>query len=187
MDLPVLSQEGKKKIFLTRNCEAIQIPSGDKYRLLKGDHVVLMQTHGGFTIRTSSGNLVRISVSDADAIGLSAPVSDQTAADTGVFHIEQVMAALRTVYDPEIPVNIVELGLVYLCEAQPLKEGGHKVKVEMSMTAPGCGMGDVLRDDAKKAISAISGATEVDVQIVWDPPWDQSRMSEAARLQLGML
>ncbi|MEK7703223.1 MAG: putative Fe-S cluster assembly protein SufT [Nitrospirota bacterium] len=187
MDLPVIPQKGKKQLTLTRDCEALQIPSGEKYKLSQGEHVVLMQTHGGFTIRTECGYLVRIAGSDADAIGLSAPSVSEIPTESGPFHIDQVMAALQTVFDPEIPVNIVELGLVYLCEEHPLETGGHKVTIEMSMTAPGCGMGDVLKEDAKKAIMAISGVTEADVTIVWEPPWNQSRMSEAARLQLGML
>ena len=95
--------------------------------------------------------------------------------------------ASQTVFDPEIPVNVVDLGLIYVCEAHPLANGGHRVEIKMSMTAPGCGMGDVLKGDARTKVLALAGVTEVDIEIVWEPPWDDSRMSEAAQLQLGML
>jgi metal-sulfur cluster biosynthetic enzyme len=98
-----------------------------------------------------------------------------------------VINKLKTVFDPEIPVNVVDLGLIYTCEAQPLPAGGHRVEIKMSMTAPGCGMGDVLREDAVARVQEVPGVAEVDVELVWDPPWDPNRMSEAARLELGML
>ena len=100
---------------------------------------------------------------------------------------DQVIDALRTIYDPEIPVNVVDLGLIYTCDAHPLADGGHRVEIKMSMTAPGCGMGDVLKEDARAKVQVVPGVTDVDIEIVWDPPWDKGRMSEAARLQLGML
>jgi probable FeS assembly SUF system protein SufT len=94
---------------------------------------------------------------------------------------------LRTVYDPEIPVNIVDLGLVYKCESKPLPDGGYRVDVQMTMTAPGCGMGGVLKEDIRHKVLGLSGVKEADVEVVWEPPWDPSRMSEAARLQLGWM
>jgi probable FeS assembly SUF system protein SufT len=101
--------------------------------------------------------------------------------------LQQVIETLKTVFDPEIPVNVVDLGLIYVCEAHLLADGGHRVEIKMSMTAPGCGMGDVLKEDAFTKVQTVPGVTEVDVEIVWDPPWDTSRMSDAAQLQLGML
>lgn len=101
--------------------------------------------------------------------------------------MQRVIEQLKTVFDPEIPVNVVDLGLIYACEAHPIEGGGQRVEIKMSMTAPGCGMGDVLMEDARAGVQAVPGVAEVDVEIVWDPPWDQSRMPEAARLQLGML
>ena len=98
-----------------------------------------------------------------------------------------IVDVLKTVYDPEIPVNVVDLGLIYACDAQPLGDGGHRVEIKMSMTAPGCGMGDVLKDDAHARVQSVPGVNDVDIELIWDPPWDPSRMSEAARLQLGML
>ena len=100
---------------------------------------------------------------------------------------EDVMQALRDCYDPEIPVNLVDLGLIYACRALPLPEGGRRVEIEMSMTAPGCGMGDVLKEDVRRKVQAVPGVREVSVEVVWDPPWDPSRMSDAARLQLGWM
>ena len=130
----------------------------------------------------------RISTEDADALGLE-PAGDTEAdkgpAETGPFDIAQVIKQLKTVFDPEIPVNVVDLGLIYACDAQPLPEGGHRVEIKMSMTAPGCGMGDVLREDAIARVKAVPGVSDVDIELVWDPPWDMSRMSDAARLQLG--
>ena len=94
---------------------------------------------------------------------------------------------MRSVYDPEIPINVVDLGLIYQCQAQPLEGGGVRIEIKMSMTAPGCGMGDVLKKEARAKVQAIPGVSEVEIELVWEPPWDQSRMSEAARLQLGLL
>ena len=176
-------------ILLVRDCEATLIPSGRKMTLPKGDLVIVTQALGDtITLTTSSGYLVRIASEDADAIGLevaepetSAPVPD------GPFDMDQVMERLRTVFDPEIPVNVVDLGLVYGCEAEELPEGGKRVEIRMSMTAPGCGMGDVLAEEARAKVQGLPGVREVDIELVWDPPWDIERMSDAARLQLGML
>ena len=105
----------------------------------------------------------------------------------GPFDEQRVWEQLKTVFDPEIPVNLVELGLIYRCEAVPLAEGGHRVEIDMSMTAPGCGMGDVLKEGVRRKIQGLPGVQEVRVEVVWDPPWDPSRMSDAARLQLGWM
>jgi metal-sulfur cluster biosynthetic enzyme len=106
--------------------------------------------------------------------------------EAGSFSLEKVIEKLKTVFDPEIPVNVVDLGLIYACEAQPLADGGHRVEIKMSMTAPGCGMGDVLKEDAYRKVRGVAGVTDVDIEIVWEPAWDDSRMSEAAKLQLGL-
>ncbi len=179
---------GAKQIELKRNCEATLIPSGEKVQLSQGDRVVVTQALGGsFTVQTDVGYLARIAASDADALGLEVPQANDQPVDAGPFDVQRVIEKLKTVFDPEIPVNVVDLGLIYGCEAHPLADGGHRVEIKMSMTAPGCGMGDVLKEDARARVQAVPGVAEVDVEIVWDPPWDQSRMSEAARLQLGML
>ena len=179
-------------IDLTRDCQATLIPGGQKMTLAQGDSVVVTQALGGsFTVRTMNGQLARIDAYDADALGLDLGHEDGQAngkpEQAGPFELQRVIEALKTVFDPEIPVNVVDLGLIYVCEAHPLADGGHRVEIKMSMTAPGCGMGDVLKGDARAKVSALAGVTEVDIEIVWEPPWDASRMSEAAQLQLGML
>jgi len=178
-------------IELQRDCEATVIPGGDRITLRRGDQVRVTQALGGtFTVTTSGGYLARIGATDAGALGLegleSRPAIDQPPA-SGAFALDDVFDKLKTVFDPEIPVNVVDLGLIYTCEEQPLPAGGHRVEIKMSMTAPGCGMGDVLREDAIARVQEVPGVAEVDVELVWDPPWDPSRMSEAARLELGML
>jgi len=112
---------------------------------------------------------------------------DDPAPEDGLFDMGRVLEALGQVYDPEIPVSIVELGLVYRCDERPGPLDTRRIEIDMSMTAPGCGMGDILRGDAARAVLAVPGVDDVDVNLVWDPPWDISRMSEAARLQLGLL
>lgn len=179
---------GYESIELKRDCAATLIPSGEKVTLSCGDWVAVTQALGGsFTVRTEEGYLVRIATADGDALGLEYEAKEQTAAEAGRFDVEKVIEALKTVFDPEIPVNVVDLGLVYVCEARLLPAGGHKVEIKMSMTAPGCGMGDVLKEDARAKVQTVPGVTEVDIELVWEPPWDPSRMSEAAQLQLGML
>jgi probable FeS assembly SUF system protein SufT len=178
-----------KQIELKRDCEAALIPSGEKVQLSLGERVLLTQALGGsYTVQTDMGRLARIAAQDADALGFevkpASPVPDD---GTGSFDLQQVIAQLKTVFDPEIPVNVVDLGLVYACDAHPIEGGGQRVEIKMSMTAPGCGMGDVLKQDARARVQTVPGVTEVDIEIVWDPPWDKGRMSEAARLQLGML
>jgi probable FeS assembly SUF system protein SufT len=140
------------------------------------------------------GQLMRIDEKDVDALGEDyvaehkpAPAPGEAPAEGGAFDEERVWEQLRTVYDPEIPVNIVELGLVYECKAMPLPEGGHRVEIQMTVTAPGCGMGPVLVEDVRRKVSGLPGVKEADVQLVWDPPWDQGRMSDVARLQLGWM
>ena len=183
-----MSLELHTMIDLTRDCEATLIPGGQKMTLSQGDSIVLTQALGGsFTVQTESGYLVRIAAQDADALGLDGEQANEEPVEAGPFELQQVIETLKTVFDPEIPVNVVDLGLIYVCEAHPLAAGGHRVEIKMSMTAPGCGMGDVLKEDACTKVRAVAGVTEVDCEIVWDPPWDASRMSEAARLQLGML
>lgn len=175
---------------LTRDCTASLVPSGERVALSSGGQVHIVQQLGGsITVRTELGALLRIDGADADALGLDVVGLDRARADAALqsFDIEHVVDALRAVYDPEIPVSIVELGLVYRCEEGPRPGGGRRIEIDMSMTAPGCGMGDVLRADAIRVVEAVPGVDEVDVTLVWDPPWTIHRMSEAARLQLGLL
>lgn len=174
-------------IELTRACAATSVPYGERVLLDAGGHVEVVQRLGGsITVRTEMGSLLRIDGADADALGLE-PMPTETAATSSEFEIGHVIDALQTVYDPEIPVSIVELGLVYRCDEIRQPDGTRRIEIDMTMTAPGCGMGDVLRADAIRAVEMIPGVDEVDVTLVWAPQWNIGRMSEAARLQLGML
>jgi probable FeS assembly SUF system protein SufT len=173
--------------------EATQVPSGFRVVLPEGAWVTVQQALGGqFTAMTERGGLVRIEGSDADALGPEYEEEARRAAEAqaalaqGPFETIKVWEALKTVYDPEIPASIVELGLVYLVAAEPV-EGGHKVIVHMTLTAPGCGIGPVLMDDVRRKVLGVPGVKEADVELVFDPPWDPSMMSEAAKLQLGFM
>ena len=174
-------------IELEQDCQATLIPGGDKVTLRRGESVVVTQALGGsFTVQTEQGYLARIGAQDAEALGLGGIEDDEVPVNSGPFELQHVIEQLKTVFDPEIPINVVDLGLIYACDALPLADGSHRVEIKMSMTAPGCGMGDVLREDALARVRAVPGVSDVDVELVWDPPWDPSRMSDAARLQLGM-
>lgn len=178
-----------------RDVEVLQIPQGDRVLLPAGSRVVVQQTLGGqVTAMTARGGLVRVDGKDADALGpeLAAELAKAAAARAaaaaaeGPFDEQKVWDALATVYDPEIPASIVELGLVYLVASEPM-EGGHRVLVNMTLTAPGCGIGPVLVEDVRQKVLGVPGVQDVAVELVFDPPWDPSRMSEAAKLQLGMM
>lgn len=178
-------------VTLVRDCTATTVPAGETILLNAGGRVEIVQRLGGsITVRTEMGSLLRIAGADSDALGLGVHIrlGAQEAVDpAAAFSLDAVTAALRTVYDPEIPIDIVELGLVYRCDEIVDDAGERCIEIDMSMTAPGCGMGDVLRADAETAVLEVPGVDRVDVTLVWDPPWSMSRMSEAARLQLGLL
>ncbi|HEV2095737.1 MAG TPA: putative Fe-S cluster assembly protein SufT [Chthoniobacterales bacterium] len=176
---------------LSRDVEAIQIPSGSKTTLPTGTQGVITQALGGsYTVATYQG-LARIAEKDLDALGLEAPQSTNGAAKpsaaAGPVKEEDVWTQLRQCYDPEIPVNIVDLGLVYDCKLEPSDNGGTKVEVKMTLTAPGCGMGPAIAHDAQSKILTIDGVDQAEVQLVWDPPWNQNMISEAGRMKLGMV
>ncbi len=173
-------------IKLSRECETVEIPSGIRRVLPAGSAVRIMQFLGsGYTVTSESGCMHRIDVKDAEALGITTVVAEEPAAGDVKFSEQLVWNQLRTVYDPEIPVNIADLGLIYSCVSTPLEPGGYKVEIKMSMTAPGCGMGNVLKADVEGKISKVPEVKEVQVEVVFDPPWNPGRMSEAARLQLG--
>jgi len=176
-----------------RDVEVLQVPSGFKVLLPKGAWLVVQQSLGGqFTAMTETGGLVRVDGKDADALGPEYEAearkiaAERAVSAGGPFDEEKVWDALRQVYDPEIPASIVDLGLVYLVVAEPA-DGGHKVAVRMTLTAPACGIGPVLVEDVRRAVRAVPGVVGADVELVFDPPWDPSRMSEAAKLQLGFM
>jgi probable FeS assembly SUF system protein SufT len=176
-----------------RDVGGMLVPSGEHVLFPAGTWLVVQQALGGqFTVMTDMGALARIDGKDADALGPEALEATQryeeerAAAAEGPFEEARLWEALGTVYDPEIPASIVELGLVYCLASQPV-EGGHRVKVQMTLTAPGCGIGPVLVDDVRRKLLGTPGVKDVEVELVFDPPWDPSRMSEAARLQLGFM
>ena len=182
--------DSNELITIERDCDAILIPAGDPIKLLKGTHVRITQALGGDYTLFVNGNLVKISGEDADAIGKEA-VKDTVASGDHYpdepLNEDQVWEQLRTVYDPEIPVNIVDLGLVYNLELKPLEAGGSWVGLKMTLTAPGCGMGPAIAQDAERKIRSIRGVADVLVEIVWEPLWNRDMMTEEAKLQLGML
>jgi probable FeS assembly SUF system protein SufT len=175
-------------ITITRDVTAVIIPIGESVTLREGTPGFITQALGGsFTVYVE-GNLFRISGTDADAIGKE-PVPPPSVPDDATDEdIEKVIwDQLKTCYDPEIPVNIVDLGLVYRCEVRSLPEGQRSVEVDMTLTAPGCGMGEIIVQDAQEKIAVIPTVDDVRVELVFDPPWNQSMMSEEARLQTGLM
>jgi len=179
----------REEIVISRNCEAIMIPSGERVLVPEGARATITQSLGGsYTLITDRGLMVRISGREVEAIGKTPenlPQAEEAAPKTKEELEGLVWDQLKTCYDPEIPVNIVDLGLVYLCELAE-EEGMTKVKIKMTLTAPGCGMGPVLAHDVKTKIETLPGVKTADVEVVFDPVWDRSMMSEAAKLQLGL-
>jgi probable FeS assembly SUF system protein SufT len=183
----------REPIRLKHAVEATQVPSGFKVVLPEGAWVTVQQTLGGqFTALTDRGGLVRIEGRDADALGPAFEEDARRATEAqaslaeGPFETIKIWEALKSVYDPEIPASIVELGLVYLVAAEAV-DGGHKVTVRMTLTAPACGIGPVLVDDVRRKVLGVPGVKEAEVELVFDPPWDPSMMTEAAKLQLGFM
>ncbi len=176
-----------KRLELVRDVNAVEVPSGEIVTLSQGAELYIMQKLGGsYTVRGAYGGMARIAAEDADALGLEPERSDAPGIEEGPFSEAKVWAQLKTVFDPEIPVNIVDLGLIYECETSDAPAGKH-VRVAMTLTAPGCGMGDVLKRDVELKLQRIPGVSEIEVDLVLDPPWDRDRMSEEARLELGLI
>ncbi|MDW8308581.1 MAG: putative Fe-S cluster assembly protein SufT [Verrucomicrobiales bacterium] len=176
---------------LTRDVEAAIVPVGTKVTLMKGEQAYITQSLGGSFTVIVNGNMYRIDARDADALGLPVPTPTQSATFSGPVTREelekQVWETLKTCYDPEIPVNIVDLGLIYDCQLTPVGENRYRADVKMTLTAPGCGMGPVLAQDVQNKLLSLEPIDEANVELVWDPPWNQHMMSEAAKLQLGLL
>jgi probable FeS assembly SUF system protein SufT len=179
-----------EQVELRRDCEAVQIPAGYTVTLPQGTVAIITQSLGGtYTLQVPSfGGLFRIASADVDAIGKQAEApatAEAGAADDGDLE-SQVWTQLKTCYDPEIPVNIVDLGLVYDLQVSALQEGGNRVDVKMTLTAPGCGMGGHIAQDARQKILTLPGVEEADVEVVWDPPWSPQMISPEGRQLLGM-
>lgn len=177
-----------QEIILKRDCDAIQIPSGTTLVLPAGTQVIVTQSLGGtFTVATPGG-LARIDQKDIDALGIEPTVetAPTKTAPEGTLE-EAVWNQLKTVFDPEIPVNVVDLGLIYDCSIVTTENGQTKAEVKMTLTAPGCGMGPTIAADARSKILTIEGIDEAEVELVWDPAWSQNMISEAGRMKLGMV
>lgn len=174
------------EITLSRDCDAVQIPSGHPIVLPAGMAVVITQSLGGtFTVATPGG-LARIDLKDADVLGLD-PAKGVEKVKVEGSKQEAVWNQLKLVFDPEIPVNVVDLGLIYDCDVRTQENGTTSVLVKMTLTAPGCGMGPTIAADARSKILALEGIDEADVELVWDPAWNQSMISEAGKMKLGIL
>ncbi len=200
-------------ITLSRDCGVIEIPSGIRSTLAGGTVVRIMQALGGsYTVTTNRGQMYRVDAEDADALGLARPAAEQVPVTGGrssaaralspeqspttdhrpLTTEQKVWDQLKSVYDPEIPINIVDLGLIYSCKITPTADHRpplteqYKIEIQMSMTAPGCGMANVLKADVENKLARLPNVKEVQVEIVFDPPWHAGRMSEAAKLQLGL-
>jgi probable FeS assembly SUF system protein SufT len=175
---------------LTRDVEAAVVPVGTKVTLKQGETACITQSLGGSHTVVVNGNLCRIDGKNADALGLDVHPNPVAATGGPVTQDElekQVWEALKTCYDPEIPVNIVDLGLIYDCHLTSVGENSFKADVKMTLTAPGCGMGPALAQDVQNKLMSMEPIDEANVELVWDPPWNQSMMTEAAKLQLGLM
>jgi probable FeS assembly SUF system protein SufT len=173
---------------LARDCQAIRIPSGEAVTLAAGTPAYVTQSLGGsFTVQVPAlGGLFRIAGSDADALGLELLGDAARPAASGPVDEDAVWNCLRTVYDPEIPVNIVDLGLVYDLRILPAAAAGERVEVKMTLTAPGCGMGGAIAADAQSKIASVPGVAEAEVVVVWDPPWSAEMMTPEGKRLLGI-
>jgi probable FeS assembly SUF system protein SufT len=175
-------------VTLERDVPAVIIPIGETVTLREGTPGYITQALGGSFTVYIEGNLFRISGTDADALGkepVPPPAIPENATNKDIEDV--IWSQLKTCYDPEIPVDIVELGLVYRCEVKSLDDGKRAVEVDMTLTAPGCGMGEIIVQDAQEKIAVIPTVDDVQVELVFDPPWNQSMMSEEARLQTGLM
>ncbi len=179
-----------EEVELTRDCEMVQVPQGTVVTIPAGTPAVITQALGeSYTVQLPTlGGLYKVAGADADALGKQRvdTAEAEAAAAGGSVDEDAVWAALRNVYDPEIPVNIVDLGLVYDLRIEPRSEGGNRVAVQMTLTAPGCGMGTVIAADAKSCVERVPGVSEAQVDVVWDPPWNAHMISAEGKARLGM-
>jgi len=178
-------------VTLARDVEASVVPVGTKVTLQQGEKAYITQSLGGAYTVIVNGNMFRIDGKDADALGLQAAVKPKNTIGQPRSKEElekEVWSQLKTCYDPEIPVNVVDLGLIYDCQLAPISEGkAFKADVKMTLTAPGCGMGPVLAQDVQNKLLSVEEIDEANVELVWDPPWNQGMMTDAAKLQLGLM
>jgi len=185
--LVTMYSRNSEPVRFERDCAAVLVPQGDAVTLPAGSVGYITQALGGSYTVFVEGNLFRIAGADADAIGKEAPEPLELPSDASDEAVEQlVWKQLRTCFDPEIPINVVDLGLVYDAVVSHREDGERLVEIRMTLTAPGCGMGDILVDDVRTKLELIPTVAEADVELVFDPPWNRSMMSDAARLETGM-
>ncbi len=183
-----MQMPSNEPVTFTRDCEAVLIPAGDTVEIPEGTHGNITQALGGSFTVYIAGNLIRIAGDNADAIGQEEPeplALPDGATDDDVEAL--VWEQMKTVYDPEIPINLVDLGLVYKCSFDHSDPSARRIAIDMTLTAPGCGMGDILVDDVRNKVLLVPTIDQVDVEMVFDPPWTMEHMSDAAKLQVGML
>ena len=178
-----MNSTNPESIRLLRDVDAYMVPSGDEVKLLAGNLVRITQALGGNYTVIMNGNMVQIRAENADALGIEVKEQEKTEPSGDIE--KQIWDQLKTCYDPEIPVDIVELGLIYDLS---LEDGnaGKKVSIKMTLTAPGCGMGPVIADEVDRKVNGLDGVEDVSVELVWEPMWTRDMMSEAAQLELGM-
>jgi probable FeS assembly SUF system protein SufT len=185
-----MTAQMNEPVTIARDCNAILIPDGTPIEVPEGSVVFITQALGGNYTINLNGNLAQVGPKDADALGFEIPeealIRGEVTLPDGSLNEELVWTQMRTCYDPEIPINVVELGLIYECQITPLDGGNNRVDILMTLTAPGCGMGEFLAADVHSKVSAIPTVSEVDVQLTFDPQWSMEMMSEAARLESGM-
>lgn len=180
----------RQDVIVSRDCPAVTVPYGSPVTIEKGCEATITQQLGGSYTVMVEGNLYRVEGNDGDALGFEpseaamhmhdGPVTAQAVEDAA-------WSLLATCYDPEIPIDIVNLGLVYSCKVMPAANEQYRIEVQMTLTAPGCGMGTMIADEARNKLLSIHGVDEVKVDLVWDPPWSREMISEPARLQMGLL
>ena len=184
-----MNEINKELIKVNRDCDAILIPGGEKVVLVEGTHVRITQALGGDYTVYVNGNLLKVSGKDADAIGIKVkndPIKKNKVSSNKIITEEEAWDVMKTCYDPEIPVNVVDLGLIYDLKMTDSKQG-IKINVKMTLTAPGCGMGPVIAQDVEDKLMGLPNIINVQVELVWDPVWNQSMMTDSAKLELGML
>lgn len=185
--IPKLFSNSSQPCTFERDCEVVMIPAGDEVTIPAGTVGYITQALGGSFTVFVDGNLFRVAGIDADAIGKEPVMPPRLPENATEDDVEKLLwDQLKTCYDPEIPVNIVDLGLIYQCEMESSPGGERTVSVKMTLTAPGCGMGDILVDDVRSKLELVPTIGKVDVELTFDPPWNQSMMSEVARLETGM-
>jgi len=185
---PRMYSRSSEPVRFERDCDVVLVPQGEAVTLPAGSIGYITQALGGSYTVFVEGNLFRVAGKDADAIGKEPPEPLELSAGASDEDVEKlVWKQLRTCFDPEIPINVVDLGLVYEAVVKPREDGSRQVEVRMTLTAPACGMGDILVDDVRTKLEMVPTIAEADVELTFDPPWNQSMMSDVAKLETGML